>query len=587
MSETFLHVEYREKDEVKRLGAYWSREQRQWYVPAGRDLTPFARWLPIQDAPAAYRLDEAVELPVQGLSLREVMQRIRACVQQGLPEALWIRAELTKVDSRPSGVFLELVERDETREVASAKAAIWNPGPMLARFSRHTGQDLAAGLQVLVQARVEVQDRFGLRLVIQAIDATYTVGVMAHQLKIIRQTLEREGIIHRNRQLALPEDFFSIAVISPEGAAGLGDFQAGAEPLERFGICRFHYFTAVFQGPNAKDSLLQAIQKASALPDIQALVIIRGGGAVADLHWINELELAQAVCLSPVPVMTGIGHQRDQTILDEVACRVADTPSKVIKLIADTIQQRAARTQRDVHTIQVALDRRLLQAERMIAADWQTVRLAARSHAQRIGLQLEASRHTVNAASHHRLTVAGLRLTADQATVLREAQRAVTDSKTTVDRQFQTLKMQATGRIQTAGGTLTATQQRFIADVKARCVVSSREVLEQRRMILLHSPAHLHRAAIAMTAAHTVVLNQANRRIEQAGDNAGRLLREILGQGPQRTLQRGFALVRDASGQPVTSRAVAGQKARLSLEFHDGVIEVQRGRDDDQTMLNP
>lgn len=317
MTETFLHVEYREKDEVKRLGAYWSREHRQWYVPAGRDLTPFARWLPDSALAAASSLDEAPELPVQGLSLREVMQRIRACVQHGLPEALWIRAELTKVDRRPSGLFLELVERDETREVASAKAAIWQPGPLLAWFRQHTGQELAAGMQVLVQARVDVQDRFGLRLVIEAIDATYTVGIMAQQLKVIRQTLEQEGIFNRNRQLALPEDLFSIAVISPEGAAGLGDFQAGAEPLARYGICRFHYFTALFQGPKIKDRLLQAIGSVLALP-----------------------------------VMTGSGHQRDQTILDGVACRVADTPSKVIKLISDTIQQRATRTQRDFHTIQ-------------------------------------------------------------------------------------------------------------------------------------------------------------------------------------------------------------------------------------------
>ena len=564
MTETFLRVEYREKDEVKRLGAYWSREHRQWYVPAGRDLTPFARWLPVQDSPAAYRLDEAPELPVQGLSLREVMQRIRACVQHGLPEALWIRAELTKVDRRPSGLFLELVERDETREVASAKATLWNPGPMLARFRQQTGQELAAGMQVLVQARVEVQDRFGLRLVIQAIDAAYTVGVMAQQLKLIRQTLQQEGVIHRNRQRALPEDFFRIAVISPEGAAGLGDFQAGAAPLERFGVCRFHYFTALFQGPNAKDSLLRAIQEAAGLPDIQALVIIRGGGAVADLHWLNELELARAICLSPIPVITGIGHQRDQTILDEVACRVADTPSKVIKLITDTIQQRAARTEHDFHTIQIAIERRWRHAERMMAADWQTV----------------------SAASQHRLTVAGLRLTAHHATVRREAQRAVRTAAITADQQVQTVKDQATGRIQATGEALTATRRRFIAHVKAQCVVSSRDLLEQRRMILLHSPAHLHRAAIAMTAAHTAVLNQAARRIEQAGNNAGRLLREILGQGPERTLRRGFALVRDASGQPVTSRAVASQKARLSLEFHDGVIEVQRGRDDDQTMLH-
>lgn len=433
---------------------------------------------------------------------------------------------------------------------------------------------------MLVQARVEVQDRFGLRLNIVAIDATYTVGVMAHQLKLIRQTLEREGIINRNRQRALPEDFFSIAVISPEGAAGLGDFQAGAEPLERFGICRFHYFTALFQGPKTKESLLQALQKAAALPNIQALVIIRGGGAVADLHWLNELELARAVCLSPVPVMTGIGHQRDQTILDEVACRVADTPSKVIKLIADTIQQRAARTQRDVHTIQAGMSRCLALAAGKVEGHLQTLRLATRAHLQRIGLQLEAARHTVNAASHHRLTVASLRLTAHQATVLREMQRAVTDSKTTADRLWLTVNMQATARIQTAGEALTATRQRFIAQANAQCMASSREVLEQRRMILLHSPAYLHRAAIAMTAAHTVVLQQATRRIEQAGDHAGRLLREILGQGPQWTLQRGFALVRDVNGQPVTSRAVANQHARLSLEFHDGVIEVQRGSDD-------
>ena len=265
------------------------------------------------------------------------------------------------------------------------------------------------------------------------------------------------------------------------------------------------------------------------------LVIIRGGGAVADLHWLNELELARAVCLSPVPVITGIGHQRDQTILDEVACRVADTPSKVIKLISDTIQQRAVRTQHDFNAIQAAIDRRLMQAERMIAADWQTMRLAARSHSQRIGLQLEAARQTVSAASHHRLTVADMRLTAHQATVLREAQRAVTDSKTTVDRLWLTVNMQATGQIQTAGEVLTAVHHRFIAQVKAHWAVSSRDVLEQRRMILRHSPGHLNRAAAAMTAAHTVVLKQATRLIQQAGDNTDRLLREILGQGPSAT----------------------------------------------------
>lgn len=140
MTPTFLHVEFREKDAVKRLGAFWNADQRQWYVPAGRDLTPFARWLPVEESPAAYSHDEAPTPPVPGLSLREVIQRVQGCLRRGLPEALWIRAELTQVDAKPRGVFLNLVERDPQQgEVASLKAVIWNPDPLLARFHQHTG----------------------------------------------------------------------------------------------------------------------------------------------------------------------------------------------------------------------------------------------------------------------------------------------------------------------------------------------------------------------------------------------------------------------------------------------------------------
>lgn len=559
MSETFLHVEYREKDEVKRLGAYWSREQRQWYVPAGRDLTPFARWLPIQDASATYRLDAMPTPTAQGLSLRELMQRIRGCVQHGLPEALWIRAELTKVDSRPSGVFLELVECDETREVASAKAAIWNPGAMLARFRQQTGQELAAGLQVLVQARVEVQDRLGLRLVIEAIDATYTVGVMARQLAVIRQTLEREGIIHCNRQQVLPKDFFSMAVISPEGAAGLGDFQVEAAPLEQFNICRFHYFTALFQGPKTKDSLLQALQAASALPDIQALVIIRGGGAVADLHWLNELELARAICRCPVPVITGIGHQRDQTILDEVACRVADTPSKVIKLITDTIKQRAAQTRQDVQTIQNAVQRRIGQADHAVAQGADLLRLAVRRQFEQATLRVDSA----------------------QREMVVNSRRALYDAEATLERVKGTLGNRAVQHLATMTHTVDELQEQWTDRIQLHCAVRRRDLDQQYRMILTDSKTHLHRAALRITDTHAQVMAQAERWMRQATDEAWRLCREIRGQGPEKTLQRGFALVCDSTGRPVTSWAAACQQSRLILEFHDGRMAVQREPDDE------
>ena len=201
-----------------------------------------------------------------GISLRELLAHARVAVERALPEAVWVRAEVSKADFKGSYVFLDLVERSTKGQVAKVRAVMWNARPLLVRFRQQSGQDLTADLQVLVQARVKVHDSFGLQLEIIDIDPNYTRGLMVRQLEMIRQTLEQEGIINRNRQLSLPEDFFRIAVISPEDAAGLGDFQAGAAPLERFGICRFHYFTALFQGPNAKDSLLQAIESASALP---------------------------------------------------------------------------------------------------------------------------------------------------------------------------------------------------------------------------------------------------------------------------------------------------------------------------------
>ena len=486
---TFLRVDFRQKDEAKRLGARWDPNRKQWYVPAGCDLAPFARWLPTDAASVVRETHDLLTLPPEGISLRELIRQVRVAIRQALPEAGWVRAEIAKVDDKfNSTVFLELVERDQTGEVASIKAVIWNAGSVLSRFSQQTGYGLAADMQVLVLARVEMQDRFGLRLVIDEIDPAYTVGVMASQMQAIRQALQQEKIIDGNRRQLLPDDFFKVAVISPEGAAGLGDFQAGADPLARYGICQFHYLTAIFQGPKARESLLNAIRQALALPALDALAIIRGGGAVADLHWLNELELARAICHSPIPVMTGIGHQKDQTILDEVACCVAGTPSKVIALISETIRHRAARTHEDFKTIQAMVERQLTDANHQIEVCAQTLRIAARR------------------------------------TVI-EAEKALDAYRLSVS-------------------------ERAIFKVA---------VVEQRLMVF-----------------HENVQMNAWRWIRRAAEEIHRLLREILGQGPEKTLQRGFVLVRDDAHRPVTSRAIAAQQARLILEFHDGPLPVKR-----------
>lgn len=530
MPPTFLQVVFREKDQVKRLGARWDQEQKQWYVPAGVDLTPFARWLPA----GALKVAEA---PASELSLCEVFDQVRCAVTCALPEPVWIRADVVRFHDKTSWVALDLVERTEQGEVARIHALIWNPQPLLTRFRQHSGLSLGDDLQVRVLAHVNVHERFGLQLTIVDLDPDYTRGVMARQLEVIRRTLTEEGIIAANRRLPWPEDLFCIAVISPDGAAGLGDFRAGADRLEQYGVCRFHYFSALFQGPKAKDSLLQAIAHALTVAHLDAVAIIRGGGATADLHWLNELELARAICQCPVPVITGIGHERDQTILDEVAGCVKGTPSKVIEHLRETIRQRALRTQRAFQAIQTAVQRQWTLAEQAV----------------------EAARNGVIRESIHRLNQASAVMAVDQAVVLREAQRSLSVVGQVTDWTLQRVREQADQRMRAMERHMCDQFERLQRSAQQHTADRAREVEEGHQAVVRYSRFHWRHAA----------------------HQAQQWLREILGQGPNKTLQRGFAIVRDEQQRPITSCAAARRHAHLRLEFHDGRITVQREQGDE------
>src|SRR5262249_24359892 len=141
-----------------------------------------------------------------------------------------------------------------------------------------------------------------------------------------------------------PVDFVRVAVISPETSAGLGDFRREADLLRNAGLCRFHFFSATVQGVESSSSIQTAVLQALTAHQqnrFDALFVIRGGGSVTDLAWLNDLDLAKLICQSPVPVFTGIGHERDNTILDEIPQTRFDTPSKVALHIKTTIKDNA------------------------------------------------------------------------------------------------------------------------------------------------------------------------------------------------------------------------------------------------------
>ena len=260
-------------------------------------------------------------------------------------------------------MYLSLAERNERGDVlAQAKGVIWKSraADIAAKFERATGEGLRTDIKILCLARVRFDVLYGLDLIIEDVDPSYTLGDLAAKLARIRERLRRDGLYDLNKGLPAPVEFVRVAVISPSTSAGLGDFRRETDRLQHAGLCDFHFYHATFQGTEAPSSIRTAVNEALAAHrqrPFDALVVIRGGGSVTDLAWLNDLELALLLCRSPIPVFTGIGHERDGTILDEVAHRRFDTPSKVALHIASTIKDNALAALADFDRIQAQVGR--------------------------------------------------------------------------------------------------------------------------------------------------------------------------------------------------------------------------------------
>ena len=351
MSDTYLNTSFKDREQVKALGARWDPVQKKWFVPTGRDLAPFATWLPAEFrstnldlrtgslATSALPLATDVTLANKGIPLSQLLAGVAQAVAQAYRAGVWTTVEVLKVDVRNGHVYLELAERDAGGgSIAQARAMIWadTANQIVPAFERATGMVLGGGIKLLLRARPTVHALYGMSLVIDAIDPDYTLGDLEARKREIRARLQREGLFESNRKLPQPWDYNAVLVVAPQGAAGLGDFRVEAERLERFGVCTFAYAYSRFQGEGAaaeiRLSLLQAMAdwQSSGRPLPDAVAIIRGGGAVNDLAWLNDYDLARCLCELEVPVLTGIGHERDHTVLDEVANLRFDTPSKVI-----------------------------------------------------------------------------------------------------------------------------------------------------------------------------------------------------------------------------------------------------------------
>lgn len=284
------------------------------------------------------------------LSLSEYLSAVQEVIKLAFDDAVWVKAEIRNLNIKGGHYYIELAEKEAQSDkvIASCRATIWkfSAAKIVGKFERESGIELSRDLNVLIKVRARFDPQYGFSVNIEEIDSSYTLGDIAKRYQQIVQQLSNEGLLYKNQLLPAPFDIQHVLVIAPEQAAGLGDFKKDADALQQAGVCEFFYHSATFQGNTAAQSIMSALGQGlrqwasdfTSPPDL--IVIIRGGGAVNDLAYLNDFDLAALLCKRTVPVWVGVGHEKDRTILDEIAHRSFDTPSKVIAGIRNHIASR-------------------------------------------------------------------------------------------------------------------------------------------------------------------------------------------------------------------------------------------------------
>ena len=309
----------------------------------------------------------------QALSLVELNQRIRMTLEQAFPDTYWVRAEMSDVreNSASGHCYLEFIEKDPRsgQLLAKVRGAIWAKTFRLLKpyFEMETGQRFVSGLKVLVRVTVDFHELYGLSLTVVDIDPAYTLGDMARKrLEIIRQ-LQEEGVFELNKELPLPLLPRRIALISSPTAAGYEDF-VNQLTHNRAGYPFYvKLFPALMQGERTEESVIAALDRIYAHQELfDVVALLRGGGATSDLNSFDSYLLAANCAQFPLPILTGIGHERDDTVVDLVAHTRLKTPTAVAEFLIARMDQAAQTVEELQQTMTQSASVRLLQEKQRL-----------------------------------------------------------------------------------------------------------------------------------------------------------------------------------------------------------------------------
>lgn len=298
------------------------------------------------------------------LTLYELNSLVVELIDKVMPSSYWVEAEIADARESKGHLYLELIEKDESTNIpiARASAKCWRSSWLMIgpHFERVAGVKLRAGLQIMIQVHAQFHAQYGFSWIIDDINPEYTMGSMARKRNEIIAQLKSEGVFELQRELCLPLFAQRIAVISSASAAGYGDFCNQLQHNEYGFRFQMQLFQAFMQGEQVEQSIVAALNLISTKEDdFDCVVIIRGGGATADLSGFDTLVLAENVANFPLPVITGIGHERDESILDMVAHTRVKTPTAAAAFLIDHLAATLNRIEQAQISIQRMVEHRI------------------------------------------------------------------------------------------------------------------------------------------------------------------------------------------------------------------------------------
>lgn len=402
------------------------------------------------------------------LSLYELNNLVRGTLEINFRRRYWVVAELSEVRPAMSGhCYVEFVEKDSRSNALRAKASgmIWRDVfPLLrAHFEQQTGQRLAAGLKVLVEVAVVFHELYGYRLNVTDIDPTYTLGDVARQRQEIVEQLRKDGVLELNKELPLPRPLTRLAVISSQTAAGYGDF---CQQLEQSGYgFTTRLFPATMQGNKVCQSIIDALDLvADEMDNWDAVVIIRGGGAVSDLGGFDNYELAFNVAQFPLPVLTGIGHERDDTVVDLVAHTRLKTPTAVAAFLIERHGRELQLLDNLSQRLHLAADRQMKTYQTRLASLTHRLNVGRTQYVGRERVRLLRLQSRVSVAMQQRLATARVKQTRLRLAVCTALSSRLLQERHRLQMLQQTIRLASPLRILGQGYSITLKDGKAVKD---------------------------------------------------------------------------------------------------------------------------